>query len=159
MSIQWPEQDKSLFRAVLKIAHFTGFSKEEITGWTTDEIEEALRIINEDEQLQNAELFALIDYYILKTTKYTKNVGSDKRPKIVADKQARKKADKEAGRIRSVLTGQTLESEIDKNIRVFQGMGIASDYKVVKIMSVEEFVKEKQRLKIESKSIINNLKS
>ncbi|MDZ4786730.1 MAG: hypothetical protein SGJ02_11715 [bacterium] len=78
MENNWPDDQENVFEAVLKIANFTHFPKEEILDWTIDEANKALEVIHESEQRQAQVLFAVADYKIFLDTVPTDDKGNVK---------------------------------------------------------------------------------
>jgi hypothetical protein len=120
--------------ATLEIAHYTGWSKDELFNWTADEIELALKHIEQKEKERWTKALMLEEYHILLTSEYNKKAGKS----IVADTQAYKKAHKSANKIKEVLTGIVAEKTGG-----IQSSGLAPDVRVTE-MTLEEYKKIKE---------------
>ena len=144
-NIDWPENQENIFGAVIRIAHYTHFSKNEILNWTIDEIHKALSLIEVHEQKQAQLHFAIADYNILMDTVPTDkqgNVKSSEREDILA--QARK--------IRKHFTGEETEKENQiNNLDIITKGG----YNIVGEMTKEEYLEAKKQYD-EAKKIITD---
>lgn len=98
-------QNLTLFQTFLFVANYTGISKQEFFTWTSDEISEAIKFINEQKKLDSeihfSKVLSSIDYHILATREYQKMSGKE----VVADKEAIKEAQVSMEEIRENLTG------------------------------------------------------
>lgn len=127
----WDNEDENIFGAVVMIAHFTGFSKQEILSWTLDEINKALEIIKNQERKQAHLLFAIADYERLINAEPTNSDGK-------INTTEKDKLINKAKNLRAVFTGEKVEKE-DNNSKFF-GM---KNQRVAEEMTVEEFKKYK----------------
>jgi len=98
----------NIFKAILKIGHYTGFSKEEIQNWSLDEITKALTFIDEQEKINHTYQLAYHDYYFYlnRANQYDKK-NQDKAKKDI----------RTAEKIRNNLTGK---KEKRNNFSIFE---------------------------------------
>lgn len=130
-NVQWESQFENIFRGVLKIAHYTGFSKDEILSWTPDEINKAVEIINENDKKQAILLFSVADYNRIMNLEPTNKDGT-------VNNNEKEKFNQKAKKLRSIFTGEEIEIDT-KNNRFFE----MKNQRVAEEMTVEEFKKYK----------------
>jgi len=130
--VQWESQYENIFKAVLKIAHYTGFPKDEILNWTADEINKAVELIDDEVKKQATLLFSVADYERLISLEPTNQDGS-------INKNQKEKINGKAKKLRSVFTGEEVETEVN-NTRFFA----MKNQRVVEEMTLEEFKKFKE---------------
>jgi hypothetical protein len=105
-----------LFELTLKIANYTGFSRDEILSWTIDEIKHALDFINKEEQNKNKIKIALIDYqHFLHTSTKFDNKHQSEAQKCIRN----------ATKIRNQLTGY--KKPKNQNLSIFGNYRIKED--------------------------------
>jgi len=107
----------NLLEIVLKIANYSGFSKNEILSWTKDELDMALEFIRRQEQEQASVQLAIVDYQILLSREFDKKQQSEA-----------KKCQAQAQKIRNILTG--VKPKKSSLLSVFQSFGIYTNKKI-----------------------------
>ena len=132
IEIEWQSEDENIFGAVIMIAHFTGFPKQEILSWTMDEVNKALEIIKNYEKKQAYLAFSVADYERLMNAEPTNADGK-------MNTNEKNKLTNKARELRAVFTGEVVEKE-ENNNRFFS----FKNQRVVEEMNIEEFKKYKE---------------